>query len=146
MTQRVIRIATRKSAPRLMQAEFVKQARSRSLWNSNWVSTMSTQGDRILEHLALKIAWKGLFSQRAWSCHGWRAEPILRCIPMKDVASWISGLVLALQLSYLRTGKPLWLLCIPTKSLLLFSWLKLCSVIMARVRTSEFTPPMHLRN
>ncbi|WP_026376564.1 hydroxymethylbilane synthase [Aestuariibacter salexigens] len=62
MAERVIRIATRKSALALWQAEYVKQA----LLNAHphidvELVPMSTQGDRILDTPLAKIGGKGLF-------------------------------------------------------------------------------------
>ena len=62
MTQRVIRIATRKSALALWQAEYVK-ARLESAHPKLSVELvpMSTQGDKILDTPLAKIGGKGLF-------------------------------------------------------------------------------------
>ncbi|MEP7705353.1 hydroxymethylbilane synthase [Paraglaciecola sp. 25GB23A] len=62
MTQRVIRIATRKSALALWQAEFVK-AQLEAAHSGILIELvpMSTQGDRILDTPLAKIGGKGLF-------------------------------------------------------------------------------------
>ena len=62
MSKRIIRIATRKSALALWQAEFVKAALL-SAHNNLQVDLvpMSTQGDKILDTPLAKIGGKGLF-------------------------------------------------------------------------------------
>ncbi len=62
MTNRVLRIATRKSALALWQAEFVKAELERHHPKlSVELVPMSTQGDRILDSPLAKIGGKGLF-------------------------------------------------------------------------------------
>ncbi|AWL13342.1 Hydroxymethylbilane synthase [Saliniradius amylolyticus] len=62
MTDRTIRIATRKSALALWQAEYVQQALERAHPGLNVeLVPMSTQGDRILDTPLAKIGGKGLF-------------------------------------------------------------------------------------
>tara|TARA_R110000868_G_scaffold162985_3_gene395084 strand:- start:200 stop:1132 length:933 start_codon:yes stop_codon:yes gene_type:complete len=62
MTQRVIRIATRKSALALWQAEYVKaQLEASHAGIQVELVPMSTQGDKILDTPLAKIGGKGLF-------------------------------------------------------------------------------------
>jgi hydroxymethylbilane synthase len=62
MTQRTIRIATRKSALALWQAEYVKAALLNAHSNIQVeLVPMSTQGDKILDTPLAKIGGKGLF-------------------------------------------------------------------------------------